>query len=120
MGNISRLIIRIGATGGTARWVAKHYLRLKDKGASDAEVFKELVDFRYKIFNLNQAKDKLTGRLSYLNNLTDLTFSILQLEGAIKTQGMSMYLQMEIISVIMEELEKKGISSKLIRGESVS
>lgn len=119
MGKITRLIIKFGATGSTARWVAKHYLRLKISEKSNVNVMREIVEFRYKTFNPNQAKNGLLGRLSYLDNLTDFTFSILQLEGAIKTKEMPMGMQMEVISIIMEELKKKGVSEKAIVGEKV-
>lgn len=118
MGKISEFIIRIGATGSTARWVAKHYLRLKTNDADDKEVYRKIVNFRYQIINLKQAKDKLLERLNYIDNLTDFTFSILQLEGAIKTSEMPLYLQMEITTVIMEELKKKNIPEKTILGEN--
>ena len=117
MSKVTKFIIRFGTTGGTARWVAKHYLRLKKEGVSDIETMRAIVEFRYKIFNPNKAKDNLKERLLYLDNLTDLTFSILQLEGAIKTKEMPMHLQMEVTTVIMEELRKKGISEKSIVGE---
>lgn len=116
MGKVTKLIIKFGATGSTARWVAKHYLRLSRADVSDIDIMKEIVEFRYKTFNLKQAKDKLIDRLSYLDNLTDFTFSILQLEGAIKTKEMPMNLQMEITAVIMEELKKKGVPEKAIVG----
>lgn len=106
MGKLTRFIIRFGATGSTARWVAKHYLRLKNPERSEVDVMREMVEFRYKTFNPNQAKDGLLERLSYLDNLTDFTFSILQLEGAIKTKEMPIGMQMEVTSVIMEELKK--------------
>jgi len=117
MGKITRLIIKFGATGNTARWVAKHYLRLKNSEKSCVDIMREIVEFRYKIFNLNQAKDKLLERLSYLDNLTDFTFSILQLENAIKTKEMSMDMQMEVTTVIMEELKNKGVPDEAIIGK---
>lgn len=114
MSKLTKYIIKFGTTGNTARWVAKHYLRFKTAETSDIDVMKKIVEFRYKTFNPNQAKNKLEERLSYLDNLTDFTFSILQLEGAIKTKEMIMYLQMEITTVIMEELKKKGVPDKAI------
>ena len=92
-------------------------IKEKKTDISDIDVMKEIVEFRYKTFNLKQAKDKLMDRLSYLDNLTDFTFSILQPEGAIKTKEMPMNLQMEITAVIMEELKKKGVPEKAIVGE---
>jgi len=80
---------------------------------------RELVEFRYKIVNLNHAKDKLLERLSYLDNLTDFTFSILQLENAIKTKEMPMDMQMEVIAGIMEELKNKGVPDEAIIGKKV-
>ena len=117
MGKITKFIIRFGATGSTDRWVARHYLRLHKDSMSIVDTMREIVEFRYKIFNPNKAKNKLKERLSYLDNLTDFTFSILQLEGAIKTKEMPIHLQMEITNVIMEELRKRGMSDKLIIGE---
>jgi len=119
MGKITKLIIKFGATGSTARWVGKHYLHLRNSGKSIADIMREITEYRYKTFNPNQAKSGLLNRLSYLDNLTDFTFSILQLEGAIKTGEMPMGMQMEITSVIMEELKKKGIPSEVIMGEKV-
>ena len=119
MGKVTKFIIKFGATGSTARWVAKHYLRLKKADISDIDVMKEIIEFRYKTFNLKQAKDKLMDRLSYLDNLTDFTFSILQLEEAIKTKEIPMNLQMEVTAVIMEELKKKGVPEKAIVGEKI-
>lgn len=117
MGKITRLIIKFGATGNTARWVAKHYLRLKDSEKSCVDIMREIIEFRYKIFNLNQAKGKLLERLSYLDNLTDFTFSILQLENAIKTKEMPMDMQMEVTTIIMEELKNKGVPDEAIVGK---
>jgi hypothetical protein len=117
MKRFTKFIIKFGTTGGTARWVARHYLRLKTAETSDIDVIREIVEFRYKILNPNQARDKLKERLSYLDNLTDLTFSILQLEGAIKTEEMTMNLQMEVTTIIMEELKKKGVPEKAIIGK---
>ena len=77
---------------------------------------REIVEFRYKIFNLNHAKEALEDRLSYLDNLTDFTFSILQLEGAIKTTEMPLHLQMTVGTVIMGELRKKGVPGSAITG----
>jgi len=119
MSKFTEFIIRFGTTGSTARWVAKHYLRLKTVDTADIEVMKKIVEFRYKIFNPNEAKNKLAERLSYLDNLTDLTFSILQLEGAIKTKEMPMHLQMQVTTVIMEELKKKGIPESAILGKKI-
>lgn len=119
MRKITRLIIKFGAAGSTARWVAKHYLRLKGSEKFDVDVIREIIEFRYMTFNPNQAKGNLLERLSYLDNLTDFTFSILQLEGAIKTKEMPMSMQMEVTSVIMEELKKKGVPKKAIVGEKV-
>ena len=118
MGKLTKFIVRIGATGSTARWVAKHYLRLKNDSVADKEVFRKIVDFRYQTFNLNQAKDKMLERIKYIDNLTDFTFSILQLEGAIKTKDMPMDTQMEVTKVIMEELKKKSIPDNVILGEN--
>lgn len=64
-----------------------------------------------------RAKDNLLERLSYLDNLTDFTFSILQLEGAIKTKEMPMSMQMDVVAVIVEELKKKGVPESAILGE---
>lgn len=110
-------ILKFGVVGSTARWSAKHYLRLKKSNISDVEVMKEMVEFRYKLMKWNEVKKKLLERLSYLDNLTDLTFSILQLEGAIKTKEMPMYLQTQVMAVIMQELEKKGVPKKAIVGK---
>ncbi len=117
MGKVTKLILKFGATGGTARWVARHYLRLKKADISDVDVMREIAEFRYKTFNPKQAKEKLMERLSYLDNLTDFTFSILQLEEAIKTREIPMNLQMEVTIIITEELKKKGVPEKVIFGE---
>ena len=119
MGNITRLIIKFGATGNTARWVAKHYLRLKKPEKSVVDIMREIVEFRYNTFNPNKAKSGLLERLSYLDNLTDFTFSILQLEGAINTKEMPLHMQMEITSIIMGELKKKGVLEKVIVSEKI-
>lgn len=119
MGKITKFIIKFGTTGSTARWVARHYLRLKNSGKTDVDVMREIIEFRYKTFNPNQAKSNLLERLSYLDNLTDFTFSILQLEGAIKTKEMPMDMQMEVTSVIMKELKNKGVSDEAIIGKKL-
>lgn len=119
MGNITKFILKHGATGSTARWVAKHYIRLKEPNLSNKEVMNKIVDFRYKTFNANDAKKPLVERLSNLDNLTDFTFSILQLEGAINTKEMPMELQMEAIQVIREELEKKSVPQSASVGNPI-
>lgn len=78
---------------------------------------REMVEFRYKIIKDDVAKAQLLDRLSHLDNLTELTFSILQLEGAIKTNEMPMHMQMQATSVIMRELSRKGVPQKAIVGE---
>lgn len=114
MGNFTKFIARIGATGSTARWVGKHYLRLNKEGMSDRDVFVQMIEFRYQILKFQDSKTELLKRTEYLTNLADLTFSILQVEGAIKTSHMPMDLQMEVLSVIMEELKKIGVPDKII------
>lgn len=116
--SLTRFIIRFGATGSTARWVGKNYLNLQDRNLYLKEILTEITNIRYSVVNLNEAKDKLLDRLDYINNLTDFTFSILQLEGAIKTKEMTMHMQMEITTVIMEELQKLKIPEKLIIGSN--
>ncbi|MEK7510965.1 MAG: hypothetical protein AAB582_01910 [Patescibacteria group bacterium] len=115
---ITSFILRFGNVGGTARWVAKNYLRLNKKGVTDVDVMKEMINIRYAVFKDNSTKNKLLERLSYLDNLTDFTFSILQLEGAMKTGEMPTHLQMQAGATIMQELEKKGIPHTLIVGKS--
>ena len=112
-------ILKFGNVGGTARWSAKHYLHLKKPNLTDVDVMKEMVDFRYKWIKDDQVKSKLLERLLYIDNLTDFTFSILQLEGALNTSEMPMHLQMQATAVIMEELEKKGVPKKVIMGEKI-
>ena len=114
MGKVTKFILKVGATGSTARWVAKHYMRLSKEGFTDNEIFHELVTFRYKVFKMQGVEEKLRQRLSYITNLSDLTFSILQLEGALKTKNMPMDMQMEALSVIMEELKKAGVPNEII------
>lgn len=115
---ITNFILRFGNVGGTARWVATNYLRLKEKGIADADVMKEMTNIRYAVFKDDSTKNKLLERLSYLDNLTDFTFSILQLEGAMKTSEMPMHLQMQAGATIMQELEKRGVPRALIVGKS--
>lgn len=114
MGTFTKFIARIGATGSTARWVGKHYLRLKKDGMSDKDVFVQMIEFRYQVLRFQENKDELLKRTTYLINLADLTFSILQIEGAIKTAHMPMDLQKEVLAVIMEELKKTGVSNEII------
>lgn len=114
--NITELVFKFGAVGGTARWSAKHYLRLKKPNLTNVEVMKEMVEFRYKIIKDDQIKNKLIERLAYLDNLTDFTFSILQLEGVLKTTEMPMHLQMQATAVIIGELKKKGVPEDTIIG----
>ena len=114
-----KFILRLGTTGSTARWVAKNYLKLitSRKRKSVQDVMNEMIKIRYSVFNPNGAKESMLERMSYLDNLTDFTFSILQLEGAIKTKVMDMGMQMGVTAIIMEELKKKGVPEKAIVGE---
>ncbi|PIR38211.1 MAG: hypothetical protein COV34_01180 [Candidatus Zambryskibacteria bacterium CG10_big_fil_rev_8_21_14_0_10_42_12] len=109
-----KFILKFGATGSTARWVAKNYLKLSSSEKTIQDVMNEMLKIRYATFNPNGAKEVMNERISYLDNLTDFTFSILQTEGAIKTKEMGMSMQMSVISIIMEELKKKGVPSKAI------
>jgi hypothetical protein len=117
MGSVTKFITKIGVVGSTARWAAKHFLRLSKSDRSRIDVMREMIEFRYKILDVNNAKQELIERMSYLDNLTDFTFSILQLEGAIITKEMPMGLQLEVTTVIMEELRKKGVPEIAIVGE---
>ena len=109
-----KFILRIRATGSTARWVAKNYIKLSTPEKTIKEVMFEMLKIRYNLFNPNGAKDMMLERMSYLDNLTDFTFSILQTEGAIKTKVMDVAMQMQVTAIIMEELKKKGVPSKVI------
>lgn len=109
-----KFILKFGATGSTARWVGKNYLKLNSSEKTIQEIMEEMLRIRYAVFNPNGAKETMHERMSYLDNLTDFTFSILQTEGAIKTKEMDMGMQMSVTSVIMEELKKKGVPSRAI------
>ncbi len=104
-----KFLLKFGATGSTARWVATNYLKLSTPEKSVQDVMREMISIRYSVFNPNGAKEPMLERTSYLDNLTDFTFSILQLEGAIKTKVMNMSMQMSVMTIIMEELKKKGV-----------
>ena len=109
-----KFILKFGATGSTARWVAKTFLKLATPESTVKDTMFEMLKIRYRVFNPNGAKNVMIERMSYLDNLTDFTFSILQTEGAIKTKAMDMNMQMQVGIVIMEELKKKGIPSEAI------
>ncbi len=113
----TNFILKFGAVGGTARWSAKNYLRLKKPNISDVEIMRQMVELRYKIIKDDEIKAKLLQRLPYLDNLTDFTFSILQLEGVLKT--VEMHLQMQAIAIIIQELKKRGVPEKTIIGEKM-
>ena len=74
----------------------------------------EMLQIRYSVFNPNGAKEAMAERMSYLDNLSDFTFSILQTEGAIKTSKMDLATSMQIGVVIREELKRKGVPDKAI------
>ncbi len=109
-----KFILKFGATGSTARWVGGNFIKMSTPKKSTVDVMNEIIAMRYKVFNPNGAKEAMIARMSYLDNLTDFTFSILQLEGAIKTKAMDMTMQMEVTRTIMQELRKKGVPPKAI------
>lgn len=114
MNIFTNFLVRLGAPGGTARWAAKNYLRLKTPNKSDVEVMRDMVEIRYKFFKDEKIKKELLRRLTYLDNLTDFTFSILQLE-----KSLPEHLQIAITQVIIKELHKKGVSEKAIIGNAM-
>lgn len=114
MGFITKFIIRWGATGSTASWVGRHYMRLKDEELADQEVLRELIEFRYETYNLNSAKEELLKNLGEIDNLIDFTLAILIFEDAINESELTHGLSSEINEVIAEELKKKGLSEEEI------
>ena len=109
-----KFLLKFGATGSTARWVAKNYLKLNSANKTTRDVMSEMLAIRYSVFNPNGAKELMRERMSYLDNLSDFTFSILQTEGAIKTKEMDISTTMLVGIVIREELKKKGVPEKAI------
>jgi hypothetical protein len=75
---------------------------------------RDMVKIRYKIFRDEKIKEELLRRLSYLDNLTDFTFSILQL-----AKSLPEHLQFAITQVIMEKLYKNGVPEKAIVGNAL-
>jgi len=109
-----KFILKFGATGSTARWVAKHYLKLNSPNKTTRDIMSEILIVRYKVYNPNGAREVMKERMSYLDNLSDFTFSILQTEGAIKTKEMDTNTTLLIGIVIREELKNKGVPEKAI------
>lgn len=113
----TELLLKYGNVGSTARTNARLYHKFAINTKDRIEILKKIIEFRYK-FGPQKDKQQMLERMSYLDNLTDVTFSMLQIEGAIKTKGMPLYLQMAITSTIMKELEKKNVPSTMIVGEN--
>ena len=112
--NFTNIILRYGVAGSTARVVGKTYLRFKDNSITDKEVFIKIIESRYQIFKYQTLKEELLKRTEYLTNLTDLTCSILQIEGALKTKKLNTSLLLEVVQVVGEELRKVGVPDAVV------
>lgn len=83
------------------------------KGLTKKEIFEQIIKLRFKLLKNDQEENELLKRVQYLENLTDLTFSILQIEGTI-TPKTPLHKQIEITAIIMDELRKKGLKEDII------
>lgn len=115
MGKLFRFFAGKLAVGGTARFVANGYNYFKNESKSRKDIFKSIVQSRFRILKNKTEEHEMIKRCEYLTNLTDLTFSILQVEGVVRPET-PLHRQFEITGVIMQELRKKGIPKELING----
>lgn len=113
MNKILKFIARIGAVGGTARFVANGYNFFQKQGLGRNEIFKNIIKIRFKILKNSSEESEMIQKSENIENLTDLTFLILQIEGVIP-KDTPIFQNMDYILIVREELRKKNISEEVI------
>jgi len=108
---------RIGAVGGTARWAAKLYKAFNkeypEKG--DKEIYKMMIKARFQNMPDPQAEQFLLAVADDLLGLRALVAVILDVEADFTDNTPEN--QQLFLEVINEELQKKGLSGKVINGK---
>ncbi len=113
MNRFLKFIARVGAVGGTARFVANGYRYLGEGESDRAEIFKKIIKRRFKLWKDEKEESEMLFKAERIDNLTDLTFLILQVEGVIP-KDVSIFQSMEYMEIVREVLRKKGMSEEII------
>lgn len=108
-----KFLARGGAVGGTARVIAKQYLSYKElhknnESITNTVIYRLLILDRYTILKNKKNEESLLKNAENFKGLKDLVVAILSLEAGFSKNDFET--QQIFISVIEEELLKKGIS----------
>lgn len=109
--------VRIGAVGGTARWAAKLYKTFKKEypGKGDKDIYKMMIKARFHYMPDPKAEQFLLAIADDLLGLRALVAVILDVEAGFTDNTPEN--QQLFLEVIDEELQKKGLSTKVINGK---
>lgn len=108
---------RKGNVGGTARWAAKGYKLIKSQNptADQVEIYRLLIKHRYAALPNPRIESFILAMADKINGLRGLVVIILDLEAGF-TENTPQNQQM-FMRIIVEELQKSGITLNEIYGD---
>jgi hypothetical protein len=108
---VNKLLIflnKIGNVGGVARFVARGYVNLSNYYEDKKDVFKAIIRFRYSVLKDKQKENELYKRVDdYIDNLCDLSLSILNVENNEYTSKLPIIDFIQIYGITRREIIKK-------------
>ena len=112
-----KYLARVGAVGGTARWAADTYRFYRQRHPASPEwseeaIFRLMIATRYQVMPNPDIETRLLGIDYNGQGLVGLVIEILNCEADFANNTYEY--QKMFISVIAEELQKKGISEEVI------
>lgn len=114
-----KFFARVGAVGGTARTIAKQYLRYRQLHPDKVKmpefaIYRLIIMDRYAIIPNKANEQRLIDRAQNMEGLAGLVREILTLEAGFSDNSFDT--QQLFMDVICEELKKKGVSTSDIFG----
>ena len=116
-----KFLARAGAVGGTARWAADNYRFFRQRHPASPEwpdevIFRLMIVNRFRVLP-NKAQEEYLLQIENIakNGLMGLVVELLRVESG--WDNNTAEYQATFLSVIREELEKKGLSFAQIHGE---
>ncbi len=114
-----KYLARVGSVGGTARWAADTYMffRLQHPTSSEwteSAIFRLMIERRYQVLPNPAIEQHLLGINYDGKGLFGLVVEILNCEAELANNTYEY--QKMMMSVVIEELHKKGVSEDIIFG----